>query len=976
MKNRKSQLGLSILAGGLSFVGTAGAVDIVVDGSYESAMNNLLTPIIGLGGAGGPILDNGWTPFTTYAYSAGYTQADPPGSGSAYLRPYGDRGGGKTVSQINSLTRALTPAQIDGSQGIYSFSAWFCTYKNQNDYSTLTLQFMDESMNPVGPAVNLGGAAFVAALPPAAPMRAWGKDAKSGLVPATARYASLSSTSVALVGSADGYIDLVSLDVTVGFTPLQLTSAAPPGGASGVSPDAAPTVTLQDGTPALDNHSVVLWFDDAIVTPTIQKSGGTSTVSYQPPGYLASRSTHTYQIAYNNLGGAVANTTNRYQFAVVPYANIDLGPPLYLETFDSLAEGELPAGWSVQNQTDFDIAYGDDYNNFHSDAFLNWVVVDRASVSNWASVDGGQDFAGIFNVAPGQVYHQTLVTNLITDKFIIAVASRTSNQLKEIDYLYTGDYDLRGKTNVYLAFNNIYIQNQNNLGAVEYSINGGATWLPALYLLDPRDILRDGDGNIDAYHTFGDVHGDVPNAAANTPTNGYYGQFIGVASNLWSGLAPYLAARTDDDQTNSMRVEVVRLAQADNQPAVRFRLAMAGTYAWYFGIDNFGLYSPSGASAPELVAVPAPAAQTVAVGNPASLDAGLALGLGPMVYQWRRDGANLAGKTAQVLVIPVVSLADAGAYDVVLTGAGGAVTSVPPAAVLTVINPAVFVTGQWDFLNGDLTATCGRDMEYYDLTSQADTSFGSSASFGLPDLGGMPTPVMHFTPSVARWGGYKLHHGAAPNGNGAYVNQYTLIFDIYYPPGSDGTWRSLWQTGTGNSNDGDIFVSPENGIGISGRYDGFVSGSAWHRIAIGIDLAGPEQAPMMTKFIDGVKVGSQTAGLEGKDERLSLDSYALAFADNDGDVGEAYVSSIQFSNGRRPDAFIKALGGPSPLKIPGVIRVDRLNGNVVIRWTGGVPLQSADSPAGPWAVVPGTAGQYTHTPSPLATAKFYRPQIP
>ena len=133
---------------------------------------------------------------------------------------------------------------------------------------------------------------------------------------------------------------------------------------------------------------------------------------------------------------------------------------------------------------------------------------------------------------------------------------------------------------------------------------------------------------------------------------------------------------------------------------------------------------------------------------------------------------------------------------------------------------------------------------------------------------------------------------------------------------------------------------------------------------------------MLTKFIDGVKVGNQTSGLSGKDGRFALDPYALVFADESGDVAEAYVSSIQFSNGRRPDAFLEALGGPSPLKIPGIIRADRINGQVVIRWSGGVALQSADSLTGPWTTVSGTAGQSSYTPSPLEQKKFYRPQIP
>jgi hypothetical protein len=53
-----------------------------------------------------------------------------------------------------------------------------------------------------------------------------------------------------------------------------------------------------------------------------------------------------------------------------------------------------------------------------------------------------------------------------------------------------------------------------------------------------------------------------------------------------------------------------------------------------------------------------------------------------------------------------------------------------------------------------------------------------------------------------------------------------------------------------------------------------------------------------------------------------------------------------------------------------------VGGQVVIRWSGGVPLQSADSLKGPWTTVSGTAGQFSYTPSPLQQNKFYRPQIP
>ena len=126
-----------------------------------------------------------------------------------------------------------------------------------------------------------------------------------------------------------------------------------------------------------------------------------------------------------------------------------------------------------------------------------------------------------------------------------------------------------------------------------------------------------------------------------------------------------------------------------------------------------------------------------------------------------------------------------------------------------------------------------------------------------------------------------MSHGAAANGGGAYVNQYTLIYDIYVPFGA---WRSLLQTGA-NTSDGDLFINPSGAVGISGTYEGNVTEATWHRLALAIDLSGPGQAPVLTKFIDGVKVGNQTGGLSARDGRFALDVSALLFADNDGDIG-------------------------------------------------------------------------------------------
>ncbi|HEX5223119.1 MAG TPA: hypothetical protein VFZ59_26410 [Verrucomicrobiae bacterium] len=986
MKITRTRMGLSILTGALSFVGSAHAIDLIVNGSFETGTN-------------------GWKYFNTYNYSQAYftgpavPASENPGNTWAWQHGSAFSDWDKFVTPTNevdhlqynlqwansqtvNLTNGVTVAAIDGGLGRYSFSCWLASYgqPSQNpDQPYVVLRFFDDAgTTQIGGniifdrTVNTHAVSYANGFPnnpPPADLSAdhdWVKYLDASTIPVGARKATVyltRSPNAAKSNSPDTYTDLVKLDVFNVNETTSFDSSSPVNGQTGVSPAAAVTVVLKDVATQVNTGSIQYSFDGVLVTPTIQKSGDLTTIQYDPPGLMASLSTHTNRVVWSDNGGTVTTKTNEFVFTVAPYANITLGAPLHLETFDGVAEGALPSGWSVQNFTDFDSVPGNDLNNFHSDTFVDWTVISRSTLSNWFTVTpGGTDFLNVFNVAPNQVINSAVVTNLISTNFIIAVSDRSEGQ-KQIQYLFTGDYNLSGQNNVYLAFDSIWVQNQDSMAAVEYSINGGTTWLPAQYMLHGPDILPN------ASNTFATVYGDVPTTSA--PSGGNYGQFIGVAESEWAGLSPYLSARTDDNQTTSKKVEIIRLAQADNQPAVRFRFANIGTYSWYWGLDNFGLYSVPTVPAPVLAATPTPAAQTVAAGNAVSLTIGEAVGAGPMTYQWRHYGTNLPGKIGQTLVLTAAQPSDAGPYDVVVTNPGGSVTSPPPAAVLTVNNPSVLVSGQWNFDTG-LTAFVGRDLEYNDVTVEADTTFGTTTSFGIPDINGQPAMVMHFNPSAvgSSWGGYKMYHQAPPNGGGAYVNQYTLIFDLYLPFAA---WRSLLQTGTGNTSDGDLFINPTgNGVGISSVYNGNITPGEWHRLAVAIDLTGPG-SPVLTKFVDGVKVGNQTTGLSGVDGRFSLDTFALLFADQDGDFAETFVSSIQFSNGRRPDAFISALGGPSAAKIPGAIKASVEGGNTVIRWTGGVPLQSASSLAGPWTTLAVTS---PYTPPPAGTAQFYRPKIP
>ncbi len=96
--------------------------------------------------------------------------------------------------------------------------------------------------------------------------------------------------------------------------------------------------------------------------------------------------------------------------------------------------------------------------------------------------------------------------------------------------------------------------------------------------------------------------------------------------------------------------------------------------------------------APFVSAAPAiathPAATSASVGGSVTLSVS-ATGTGPFTYQWRKDGAALAGQTGATLTLSSVAASDAGSYSVVVTNALGSTPS--NAAALTVSAPSALV---------------------------------------------------------------------------------------------------------------------------------------------------------------------------------------------------------------------------------------------------------------------------------------------
>ena len=290
------------------------------------------------------------------------------------------------------------------------------------------------------------------------------------------------------------------------------------------------------------------------------------------------------------------------------------------------------------------------------------------------------------------------------------------------------------------------------------------------------------------------------------------------------------------------------------------------------------------------------------------------------------------------------------------------------------------VVGQWDFNEGDLTATVGQDL----------VSVGGQEIFGI--LGG--APLMLVPPSTE---GLMMRHGAAPNGgpSAARLNQWTLIMDLLVSTNHGIGDSSLIKIDTlDNSTSGDLFIKMlDSGaglvgaIGVDGNYnvnDSLTPGTL-HRVAITVDTT---REQVMSKYIDGDLVGEQPirtfnatpAGpaYSYSADRWSLMDTALLFGDNKDAAGNLLVSSIQLRNYKMSAAEVAALGGAITAGIPNETmtlsaewadgpgldtskdfeRMDKtlLKNQFKLSWNPIYQLQQSNSPGGPWVDVPTTEG--------------------
>jgi hypothetical protein len=352
-------------------------------------------------------------------------------------------------------------------------------------------------------------------------------------------------------------------------------------------------IELSDGTSTtVADASITLSFDGSPVTPVKTRNGSVVTVTYTPAGLRFPGEHHTASLSFTNSAGA----TRSKQWSFYCLKNIVLPAPVLVENFDSYNEGDVPTGWTAWNFSDSN-GSGVNLDDLHSDSYLGWIVVSKSRL------DGLKAGQIPLPAAPGQLSNGVPVTIADSMQGNILYEESDVRGGNQVQFITSKAFDLSNVANPALSFFCLYNQNQDNIGAVEYSVDGGTNWLPVVYFLDQTDrggdIVLMPDGTVDAVATLTNANNDTATWTDNSVVKGHnYGD--GIAAPITQALGRFIAPRNNDDPVFDKRLEIFRLPMASHKSDVRLRFAYLGTASWYFGVDNLSFYDVSAPVTPKL----------------------------------------------------------------------------------------------------------------------------------------------------------------------------------------------------------------------------------------------------------------------------------------------------------------------------------------------------------------------------------------
>lgn len=732
-----------------------------------------------------------------------------------------------------------------------------------------------------------------------------------------------------------------------------------------VPPNAPITAVIENGTTHVATNSIVLRVDDATVTPEITQTGTTITVRYARPALFDALSVHRVSLGFTDDATPPNNLGVQWQFAVGPFTPVDPGlafplnsagsrgfrartvqGPEYIQEVNNPANlaATVTRGIQQLNGTLRDLegnlvpdesVPGPNSNGSYDVDVINFAI--GGEVGNFL---GDAPFPGI----PGQNLHSTQFTTEFLAHLQLAEGTYklgVTVNASRVDVNDDDNFALFIGRNPRDAFSQVlgsYVRatapafDENSQNQNEFTFYIAE---PGLYPVRLVYVQSGRLGSVELY-TVDTVTGEK--ILINDSANPNAIQAFRTSSAPGAG-APYIAELTPRPGTSG------------NDPADPLVILIQ---------DDQTQLDPA-------------SVRLVFNDAPVTPDVNKAGSRATVTFQ---PSPNRTETTNRFVLVYADNSSPAAAFtnswSFASTVSGGGANS---------------VRGQWDFEQGNLAATIGSPLEFFDGPggeTEQKTEFGSTTSFGIPDIAGQPANIMKVPGDLNNKIGYIMRHGIAPNGGGTKVNQYTLIWDVLVAGSGPGAAAMIQIDDPNNTSDGDVFWQGNNFGQGQGGYEGtaIFLPDEWHRVAMAVDLAA--QPPVITKFVDGVKQDDwQTDALDG---RRALNPFAILFADGDQDERRVwYVNSIQIHSRKLTDAELEALGAPTADGLPTngdtpepdepslVFAVQ--GGSLQISWAGelsGFTLEAADSLSSPtWTPVPGVANNSVTVPM-SGTARFFR----
>lgn len=157
----------------------------------------------------------------------------------------------------------------------------------------------------------------------------------------------------------------------------------------------------------------------------------------------------------------------------------------------------------------------------------------------------------------------------------------------------------------------------------------------------------------------------------------------------------------------------------------------------------------------------------------------------------------------------------------------------------------------------------------------------------------------------------RMPNPTGANGGGNFTNEYTFLFDIFSPAGSRSSWRSLFQTNTGNSNDAEYFIrNSDDRIGIAsplGYSTNPLPENRWVRLVLVFDVNASGTASSVRAYVDGSLFHTHSF-TGGRDGSYGLEPTVLLFADNNNENAALNVGTVGFWGKLLTATEVSALG--------------------------------------------------------------------